>query len=113
MGVGLSSIPIVLILLADTLVWVHNLGIKTVLLVVGDSGSGKLFKYYYNLGFRCLDEIQTQRGSIKDECIVTMKTNDYNDFLSGDSPMERIHRNKTHCFSMKANVIDILKNIKL
>jgi hypothetical protein len=70
-----------------------KLGAKYILLLPMDSGSGKLFKYYKKLGFKCSSD--------------RLNTTDYPDGLLDDPT---IHEWYVNCYFMIGYINDILKH---
>jgi predicted GNAT superfamily acetyltransferase len=97
-------------LLMDTLRKAKKRGAKFAVLEVSDGGSGKLYKYYYNLGFRCVgnklikyDDEKDKEYSMRYRHLVHNREIPYNDF-EGEELRARNTKLTQNCYYMRMNL---------
>lgn len=90
------------ILLAKVCVELQKQGIQWMVLMALDRGSGKLFRFYHEMGFRCIPNGFTIADDI--EALEKAPTSEYADFLNGMDESQRAMRNARQCYVMKASV---------
>jgi predicted acetyltransferase len=83
-------------ILVETLRKAKKRGAKYAILMPLDDGSGKLFKYYYKFGFRCVGNDDT----VEAEEIL------YNDFITSDpkQQLDKTKENFVKCYIMRMDL---------
>lgn len=110
-------------LLTDTLWKAKRRGAKFAILAVGDDGNGKLYQYYYKMGFRCIGSLEYQEGDIEEKegndgsrrirkhtfsdskgFLMRRKESAYNDFIGKKKDVSKEEQNRAECLYMRLDL---------